>query len=575
MKTAVITGGSRGIGKEIALRLARAGFDIAVLYVGIPADAESACREIAAVGVKARAYECNIADFEQVKKVSEKVFSDFGGINVLVNNAGITRDNLTIRMSESEFDSVIAVNLKGAFNCSKHFMRALMKSESGRIINIASISGITGNAGQTNYSASKAGLIGLTKTLAKELAGKNVTVNAIAPGFIDTAMTAVMDENIKEQIKSSIPLKRMGSVADIVRRPLRFWQVPAHRIGAITPLGHDVKNSWDGVVAGKNGIGPITRFDATDYKVKIAAEVKDYNSEKYFDKMEARKMDLFTQFALIAAREAVDDSAHIAIKFNAKGPNLPVVTACATSTHAIGEAFYAIRSGRADAIIAGGAEAAVVGLGVAGFINCMALSTSTDINAASLPFDKRRAGFVMGEGGAMLVLEDYDHAKARGAKIYCELVGYANTCDAYHVTAPHPEGEGFIRIFKAVEMAQICDDEKIYINPHGTGTELNDKTETFAIKAVFGEKAKTIPYHSTKSMTGHMLGATGAFEAIVAIKTLEQGIVPPTINLNEPDPECDLDYVPNVMRKYNADVAISTNLGFGGHNAGLVFRKLS
>ena len=402
-------------------------------------------------------------------------------------------------------------------------------------------------------------------------------------------------------------------------------------MGTICPLGNDVQTFWDNLIKGVNGIGPITKFDTTNYKVKIAAEVKDFQTQKYFDKQEVRKVELFSQYAIAAAAEAMDDSgiagkvdpkrlgvyvgsgvggmlcymdntiklhekgpdrvsaflitsmianiaaAHIAIKHNAKGPCLPVVSACATSTHSIGEAFFAIQNGRADAIITGGSEAAINGLSIAGFTNCMALSTVDDVNAACVPFDKRRAGFVMGEGSGVIVLEELEHAKKRGAKIYAEIVGYANTCDAYHVTAPAQDAEGSIEMLKlALDMAKVKDTEKIYINPHGTGTLLNDRTETLAIKTVFGEKkAKTIPCSSTKSMTGHLLGAAGGIEAIASVLALTKKHIPPTINLNQPDPECDLDYVPHKARKYEADVSISMSLGFGGHNAVLVFRRIA
>jgi len=407
-------------------------------------------------------------------------------------------------------------------------------------------------------------------------------------------------------------------------------------VGALTPLGSDVKSMWKAMLEGRNGIAPISRFDTSDYKAKLAGEIKNYDPEKYFERMEARKLDLYTQYGLIAAAEAMADSglvaisdgvvgnikaerlgvyvgsgvgglntmtsaqdtlrekgparvsaatvpmmisniaaAHLAIKYKAKGVNVPIVTACATGANSIGEAFLAIRGGAADAIITGGAEACVNQLAIAAFSNMLAMSVSTDPNAASLPFDKRRGGFVLGEGAGMLVLEEYEHAKARKAKIYCEIVGYGNTCDAFHITAPEANADGYIRALKAAaEMADLAEDEKIYYNAHGTGTDLNDKAETLAIKTVFAKKAKLIPISSTKSMTGHMLGATGAVEALVCVKALETDSIPPTINLKQSDPECDLDYVPNKMRKYNADVAISANSGFGGHNAVLIFRRI-
>lgn len=265
----------------------------------------------------------------------------------------------------------------------------------------------------------------------------------------------------------------------------------------------------------------------------------------------------------------------VAIRFKAKGVCLPIVTACSTGTHELGEAFYAIKNGLADAIIAGGSEAAVTPLTVAGFANCKALTLRDDPQRASIPFDKNRDGFVLGEGAGMLILEEYEHAKARGAKIYAEFVGYGNTCDAYHVTAPDPETAGGTRAFKlAFDEAELKDDEKLYINAHGTSTPLNDKGETKAIKNVLGERAYDILVSSTKSMTGHMLGATGAVEAIASVLAIKEGVVPPTIHLEEPDELCDLNYVPNKAVKENIDVAASSTLGFGGHNAVVVFRKI-
>ncbi len=399
-------------------------------------------------------------------------------------------------------------------------------------------------------------------------------------------------------------------------------------MGAVTPVGNDVASFWDGLISGKNGIDFITKFDATDYKVKIAAEVKDFHPADFIEKSMLRKTDLFCQYAMAAAAQAMDDSkiagkveperlgvyvgsgiggmntfveectklqnigprrvspffipklisniaaGNIAVAQNAKGPSICIVTACSTSTNAIGEAYRAIQNGYADAIITGGSEAPITGLAVAGFTNCMALCTSNDPKNASMPFDKRRSGFVMGEGGAILILEDYEHAVSRGANIYGEICGYGNTNDAYHMTAPQPEGEGITSAIRlAVKEAGVPSDAKLYINAHGTSTELNDKTETIAFKKAFGEQAHTALISSTKSMTGHMLGATGAAEAIACVLALKNGIVPPTIGYKEPDPECDLDYVPNKARKAELDYAISTNLGFGGHNACLVFRR--
>ena len=399
-------------------------------------------------------------------------------------------------------------------------------------------------------------------------------------------------------------------------------------MGAVTPLGNDVASFWDGLISGKNGIDFITKFDTTDYKVKIAGEVKDFHPENYMEKTQIRKMDLFCQYAMVAAAQAMEDSGisgkvdperlgvyvgsgiggmstfmeectklnergpkhvspffipklisniapgHIAIAHQAKGPSMSMVTACSTSANTVGEAYRAIQYGAADAMIAGGSEAVINGLAIAGFTNMMALCTTNDPNNASMPFDKRRSGFVMGEGGAVLILEEYEHAVSRGAKIYGEICGYGNTNDAYHMTAPHPEGEGMTTAIRlAVKEAAIPSDARLYINAHGTSTPLNDKTETLAFKKALGEQAHTALISSSKSMTGHMLGATGAAEAIVCILALQNGMVPPTINYKEADPECDLDYVPNTARKADLDYAISTNLGFGGHNVCLVFRK--
>jgi len=399
-------------------------------------------------------------------------------------------------------------------------------------------------------------------------------------------------------------------------------------MGTITPIGNDVDSFWESLVNGKNGIGKLTRFDTSDFKVKLAAEVKDFDPALYMEKSEIRKSDLFTQYAVAAAVQAVSDSdiignvaperlgvyfgsgigglvtisdeiwklnekgprrvsplfipmmianmaaGNIAIRFNAQGPCIPVTTACATGTSAIGESFRAIKYGYADAIITGGAEAAITPIGVAGFTNCMALTTSEDPEAASIPFDKRRSGFVIGEGSGALVLEEYEHAKARGAKIYAEIKGYGSTCDAYHITAPHPDAVGASRaIIEAIREAGMEDEEKIYINAHGTSTQLNDKAETVAIHKAFGDKVGNVLVSSTKSMTGHMLGAAGAVEAIVAIQALRNGIVPPTLGLREPDPECDLDYVSETARETEIGLSMSISLGFGGHNACIAFTK--
>lgn len=400
-------------------------------------------------------------------------------------------------------------------------------------------------------------------------------------------------------------------------------------MGVISPVGNSLKAFWDGLLAGVCGVGPITRFDTEGFKAKLAAEVKDFNPADFgMDVPTQRRMDKFTQYAVAAAKQAVEESGivgtveperlgvyvgsgiggmstfveqsnrlnergpsrvsalfipmmisnmaagTIAIQYNAQGPCLPTVTACATSTHAVGEAYRAIAHGYADAIVAGGTEATITPLAVAGFTTCMALSLEQDPLKASLPFDARRAGFVMGEGAGILVLEEYERAVRRGAHIYAEICGYGNTCDAYHVTAPRPDGSGGARAMElALREAALSDEDCLYINAHGTGTPLNDKSETLAIKRALGEEAaRRAIISSTKSMTGHMLGAAGAVELIASAKAVEEGIVPPTIGLTEPDPECDLDYTPLTARRANLTIAVSTSLGFGGHNGAVALR---
>ena len=402
-------------------------------------------------------------------------------------------------------------------------------------------------------------------------------------------------------------------------------------MGVISPVGNDIDTFWDSLKSGKCGIDKIQRFDASNLKVSLDAEVKEFEPKKYYDTVqEIRKSDLFMQYAMAAARQAVEQSGileseldkerfgvyigsgigginttiretrkldekgpemvspffvpmmisnmaagAVSIKFGAKGPTLPIVTACATSTHTIGEAYRVIKHGYADAIIAGGSEASINELAMAGFINCQALNLSEDPSEGSIPFDKRRGGFVMGEGAGILILEEYEHAKKRGAKIYAEVVGYGNTSDAYHITAPDPEGDGAVRAIQAaVTEAKVGDKDEIYFNAHGTGTHLNDAMETKAIKKVFGKRAYDIHISSTKSMTGHMMGATGAVEAIASVMALQEGIIPPTINYKEKDEECDLNYTVNKAENVDVDYAISTSLGFGGHNACIAFKKV-
>ncbi len=398
-------------------------------------------------------------------------------------------------------------------------------------------------------------------------------------------------------------------------------------LGAVTPIGNNVKDTWISMKNGVCGIDIIKSFDPEMTKAKVAAEIKDFDPTQYIEKRELRKLDLFCQYALVAAAQAMEDSelkgniaperlgvyvgsgvggiqtfydqccnmfnnknispffipmmigniaaGNIAIKYDAKGPCLPVVTACATSTHAVGEAFHAIKYGFADAIIAGGSEAAISPLAIKGFASCKALTLSDDPKQASIPFDKRRSGFVMGDGAGILILEEYEHAKARGAKIYAEISGYGNTCDAHHITAPDPDAKGSSECIKiALEESDYHSGEELYINAHGTSTPMNDSSETKAFKIALGDDAYKAHISSTKSMTGHMLGATGAVEAIASVLALNEGIVPPTIGYKEPDPECDLDYTPNNAVEAPLTMAISTTFGFGGHNACIAMKKI-
>jgi len=403
-------------------------------------------------------------------------------------------------------------------------------------------------------------------------------------------------------------------------------------LGVISPVGTGIEKFWKSLLDGQSGIGPITRFDASELPARIAGEVKDFQVENYIDKKEARRMDLFTQYAVAAAKMAVEDSGmdfnqidanrvgvilgsgiggietfeeqckvlvnkgpnrvspfmvpmmivnmaagQISIHLGAKGPNITVVSACASGTNAVGDAFKLIERGDADVAICGGTEASITPLAVSGFCSMKALSTRNDEpTKASRPFDKERDGFVMGEGSAILILESLEHAQKRGTKIYAEVLGYGATADAHHITAPAPEGEGAARsMWMALNDAGLKPEQIDYINAHGTSTELNDKFETLAIKKVFGEAAGQLMVSSTKSMTGHLLGAAGALELAVSALALKEGEIPPTINYENPDPDCDLDYVPNVKREKEIKYALSNSLGFGGHNATVILGKYS
>ena len=401
-------------------------------------------------------------------------------------------------------------------------------------------------------------------------------------------------------------------------------------VGAVTPIGNDAKTFWQNIKDGVNGVDYVRSFDVSALKTQIAGEIKDLEVTEFIEKKEARKMDRYTQFAVIAAAEAVKDSGldmekedpwrvgcitgsgiggiltfeeqhtiymekgpgrvspffipmmianmapcQIAIKFNAKGVNENVVTACASSTNALGTAFRHIQYGDNDVIIAGGAEATVAPTAFAGFCNMKAMSTrNDDPEHASRPFDLNRDGFVLSEGAAFLILEELEHAKARGANIICEMVGYGATDDAYHITSPIPGGEGGAKAMElAIKDAGVKPEDITYINAHGTSTKYNDQFETEAIKRVFGDAAYKVAVSSTKSMTGHMLGAAGAVEAVVCAKSIKEGYIPATMNYETPDPACDLDYVPNKGRVQDVEYAMSNSLGFGGHNATIVFKK--
>ena len=402
-------------------------------------------------------------------------------------------------------------------------------------------------------------------------------------------------------------------------------------MGVISSLGHNVNDFWASLVAGKSGVDKVTLFDPTNYSCQIGAEVRGWDPTQHMDAKEVRRNDRYTHFGFCAAKQAIADSmldmtkedadrvgviigsgiggmwtienqhkillergprkvspfmipalisnmcgGLVAIELGARGPNFGVVSACSTATHAIGESLRMIRHGDADVMICGGAEAAITPLAYAGFCSMKAMSTfNENPQKASRPFDLNRDGFIMGEGSAILVIESLEHAQARGAHIYCELAGYAATCDAYHITSPDPEGKGLSQaMIKSLKDARLEPHQIDYINAHGTSTPYNDKFETIAIKKIFGDHARKVNISSTKSMTGHLLGAAGSIEAVISVKAIETGIVPPTINLETPDPDCDLDYTANVKREAKIDAVLTDNLGFGGHNAALVFKRL-
>lgn len=400
-------------------------------------------------------------------------------------------------------------------------------------------------------------------------------------------------------------------------------------LGAITPIGKNVNEFWNAIKNGECGVDEIKQFDTTKFKAKLGSEVKNFNPEEYMDRKAAKRLDKFSQFAMIAAKEAMRDSSivleetnlerfgivigsgiggfytieeqhtnlitkspdrvspmfipmailnmaagNVSIEYGLKGESLAITTACATGTHSLGEAFRSIKHGYQDIMIAGGAEASITPLAMSGFINIKALSTATDKTRASIPFDKERSGFIMGEGSALIILEELEHAQERGAKIYAEVVGYGVTSDSYHITSPCPDGDGGARaMMLAMKEAGIEPKDVTYVNAHGTSTPLNDKFETFAIKKALGEASKTVMVSSTKGNTGHLMGAAGSIEAIVCIKAIQDSFVPPTIGYKVPDEDCDLDIIPNTGRNVPVQYAMSNSLGFGGHNSTILFKK--
>ena len=416
----------------------------------------------------------------------------------------------------------------------------------------------------------------------------------------------------------------------MMETPVSHKRVVVTGMGVIASLGHNVNDFWANIVAGKCGVDKVTLFDAKDYSCQIGAEVRGWDPAQHMDPKEVRRNDRYTHFGFCAAKQAITDakldmtkedadrvgvligsgiggmltienqhkvlmergprkvspfmipalisnmcSGLVAIELGARGPNFGVVSACSTSTHAIGESLRMIRGGEADVMICGGAEASITPLSYAGFCSMKAMSTNNENpQKASRPFDLNRDGFIMGEGGAVLVIESLEHALARGAHIYCELAGYAATCDAYHITSPDPDGKGLSQaMIKSLRDANVEPHQVDYINAHGTSTPYNDKFETIAIKKIFGDHARKVNISSTKSMTGHLLGAAGSIEAVISVKAIETGIVPPTINYETPDPEYDLDYTPNVKREAKINTVLTDNLGFCGHNAALVFKR--
>ena len=658
-KVAVVTGASRGIGRAIALRLAQEGAAVVINYNGSKERAQEVKTEIESAGGTAQIMQCDVADAASCDEMFQTIIKEFGRIDILVNNAGITRDGLLMKMAEEDFDAVIDTNLKGTFHCIRAVSRQMLRQRSGRIINLSSVSGVLGNAGQANYSASKAGVIGLTKSAARELASRGITVNAIAPGFINTEMTEVLSEKVKEGATAQILLESlerqkilrmrrhflllMKHVISQARRCISMaeWRCKNRRsrkmkrrvvvtgMGAVTPIGNTVEEFWNGIKTGKVGIGPITKFDTTDYKVKLAAEVKDFVGKERMDFKAAKRMELFSQYAVAAAKEAFADAGldmeqedpyrvgtiigsgigslscveqnydkiqtkgparvnplmvplmisnmaagNVSIQLGLKGKCTDVVTACASGSNSIGDALRAIQYGDLDVCVAGGTESCICPTGIAGFTALTALSTNEDPMTASRPFDQDRDGFVLGEGAGIVVLEELEHAKARGAKIYAELAGYGSTGDAYHITSPAENGEGAGMAMKlAMKEAGVAPEEVDYINAHGTSTHHNDLFETRAICYALGDAAENVVVNSTKSMIGHLLGAAGAVEFVVCVKSILDNFIHQTVGTKNVDPECGLNYAVGAPVEKEVNCVISNSLGFGGHNVSLLVKR--
>ncbi|KAI4453437.1 polyketide synthase-related [Holotrichia oblita] len=664
MPLALITGATQGIGAAIALRLASDGFNIAINDVNEAQiekngrKIEQSCREL---GVEAECFAADVSKYDECKKMIEKIKERFKSIDVLVNNAGITRDGLLVRMPEENYDLVIAINQKSIFNMMKLVGAVMMKQKSGRIINLSSVAGLYGNAGQFNYSASKAAVIGMTKSASKELGSRGINVNAVAPGLIETPMTDALTDEQKKVILNQVSMKRYGKVEEIAGvvsflagkdssyvtgqvieisgglsikskhdnggRDILNKRVVISGLGIISPVGNNVNDFWENVKAGRHGFTLEEWFPGQSTEKNVKALVKDFNAFEYFDKKEQRRTDRITQYAVSAALQALKDAGSdfkdvdpyrsgviigsgiggigtaeeqivtyhnkgssrvsvftipamignmaagtVAIKTGFMGTNYCTVSACASSAHAIGEAFRAIKHGYLDVAISGGTEYANIGFAFAGFNNMHAVTRSTDPDRASIPFDKERSGFVLGDGAGILILEELEHALKRGANIYAEICGYGATCDAYHETSPDPDGKGGA---KAMELAVSESGLKLTdinsINAHGTSTLPNDRTETAAIKTVFGEHAYKIAVNSTKSIIGHLLGAAGAAEAITCALEIKNGLVHGTAGYRVKDEECDLDYVTEGSRDMKITGVLSNSLGFGGHNATLCF----